>query len=62
MDTNKLAIIANQLPKTIQKKKKDKATKIMNLQLQQLSNQVRPPRRPFQQGERRICFYCNKPS
>lgn len=52
MHTNQLAILANQLPKTIQTKEKDKATKIMNLQLQQLSNQVRPPQRPFQQGER----------
>lgn len=35
---DELAILADQLSKTIQKKEKDKVTQIMNLQLQQLSN------------------------
>lgn len=42
-------------------KENEKAAKIINLQLQQLSNQVRPSRRSFTQGEREVCFYCKKP-
>lgn len=61
MHTNKLAILVDQWSKTIQKKEKDKATKAMILQFQQLSNQVRPSRRPFLQGNRRACYHCNKP-
>lgn len=34
MHANKLAVLADQLSKTIQEKEKDEATKIMNLQLQ----------------------------
>ena len=37
---DELALLADQLSKTIQKKKKDKVTQIMNLQLQQVSNQA----------------------
>lgn len=44
---DKLASLAHQLFKTIQKEEKGKATKIMSLQLQQQSNQVRPPRGSF---------------
>lgn len=44
---DKLAALDNHLFKTVQKEEKDKSTKIMNLQLQQLSNQVRPLQRPF---------------
>lgn len=41
--TDKLAILVNQLLKTTQKKEKDKVTRIMDLQLQQLSSEIRSP-------------------
>lgn len=47
MHTNKLAVLADQLPKVIQKKEKGEAAKITNLQLQQLSDQGRPSQRTF---------------
>lgn len=39
--TDKLVTLADQLQESIQKREKDKPVKIMNLQLQQLSNPVR---------------------
>lgn len=47
--------------KLFKKEEKEKATKIIKLQLQQPSNWVRPPQRPFQREEREGCFYHKKP-
>lgn len=59
---DELALLADQLSKTIQKKeKKDKATQIMNLQLQQLSNQASLTPKSLRKGEKGVCFYCKKP-
>lgn len=53
--TCELSILADQLSKTIQMREIDKAATIMNLQLQQLSHQVRPLYRSLRQGERGVC-------
>lgn len=56
--TDKLGILDDQLSKIIQRKEKDKAAKIMKLQL---SNQVRYTQNFLRQRERIVYFYCKKP-
>lgn len=50
ISTDDPGILADQLLKTIQKIKRDKAAKIVNVQLTQLSNQARSLRRPQDVG------------
>ena len=54
--TDELVTLADQLSKSIWKREKDKPAKIMSLQLQQVSNQIRP-QRSLRLGESFYYYY-----
>lgn len=55
-----MAILASQLSK-LSKKEKNEIDKIMHLHLQQFNNQIKSTQMSLRQGEKGVCFYCEKP-